>query len=101
MNCGVCGDRGLVKLNWADAEPDFGVCLCLEGLRMRVDRNNGNAVAPLWMLWCAREQVDPSRIFLLEEVLTPAELADKGLAKQAEIETREAALLRIGKRSKR
>ena len=101
MNCGVCGDKGLVKLNWSDADPDFGVCLCEEGLRLRVDRNNGKTVAPMWMVWCAREQIAPSRMFLLEEVLTPSELTEKGLSRPLgpSVVTREAALLGVGKKS--
>jgi hypothetical protein len=97
MTCEVCGDKGLVRLNWADAPDDYAVCLCEEGLRLRVDRNNGKSVAPLWLVWCGREQIDPSRMFLIEEVLTPDELTERELRKPAVSMNREAALLAAGK----
>lgn len=97
MSCSVCSDKGLVRLNWADADPDFAVCLCEMGLRLRVNRNEGRDVAPLWHVWCAREQIDPSRVFLVEDVLTPAELAERGLSLTLPQGDREAALLAAGK----
>jgi hypothetical protein len=94
-------DRGIVRLNWADAPDDFAVCLCEMGLRLRVDRNHTAAsVAPLWRVWCAREQVDPSRMFLIEEVLTPSELRERGVREEPTVMDREAALLAAGKARK-
>lgn len=97
--CGVCQDKGIVKVNWEDAPSDFAVCLCSAGLSMRVDRNATAPVAPLWWVWCAREQVDRSRVFMLEDVLTPEELTAAGLGPlwEPSPESREEALLRAGK----
>jgi hypothetical protein len=100
MNCEVCSDKGIVRVNWADAPDDYAVCLCEEGLRLRVDRNHGKTVSTLWMVWCAREQIDPSRMFLIEEVLTPDELTERELRKPPVSMNREAALLAAGKQGK-
>lgn len=101
MNCGVCLDKGIVRLNWADAPDDYAVCLCEMGLRLRVNRNNDAQTVPLWMVWCAREQVDPSRVFLVEDVLTPDELRERGLSSAPVAEIgREAALLAAGRTRK-
>jgi hypothetical protein len=75
MDCDVCHGKGLVTLNWADAEPDYALCLCPVGLDMRGEVGPGKRQPfALWQVWAARAQVDPSRIVLLEEALTPSEL---------------------------
>lgn len=103
MTCAMCGGHGLVRLNWNDAPEDYAVCLCAAGLAMRNERNNGKAVAPLWAVWCAREGIAPSRMYLLEEALTAEELAEAGFAPAPPptVKDRETALLEAGRRSSR
>jgi hypothetical protein len=102
VTCSTCQDKGLVRVNWQDADPDFAVCLCATGLSLRVDRNYTAAVSPRWHVWCAREQVDPSRVWMLEDILTPQELAERGfgVAPDVRVPDREAALLAAGKTRK-
>lgn len=101
--CALCGDRGLVRVNWADVAEDYAVCLCETGLRLRVNRNRGEEVTPLWKVWAFREGVELARIVLLEDILTPAELAAKGFLApgQHDARSREAALLAAGKKAPR
>ena len=97
LDCPVCADRGIVRVNWEDAPPDFAICVCGTGLSLRVDRNYTHVTAPLWHLWCAREGISQERVFLLEDVLTPDELTARGIpAAEPSDETRETALLRAG-----
>ena len=95
--CGTCADKGIVRLNWEDAPDDFAVCLCEAGLRLRTNRNDGHKVIPLWQVWCARERVDPERVFMVEDVLTPDELRERELSKPVSRLDRAAALLAAGK----
>jgi hypothetical protein len=102
MDCVICRDKGLVRLNWAGAPEDFAVCLCEIGLRLRVDRNHtATSVAPLWRVWAAREHVDPDRIFMLEDVLTPVELNDLGFNKTAVVDSMAAIIAAAQARSDR
>jgi hypothetical protein len=98
MSCDTCGDKGLVKLDWSDAPPDFGMCLCPAGLWYR----RGTAQSGYgWQLWAATHGVEPSRVVRLEDVLTAAELAACGFgATQPAAVDHEAALLAAGKRKK-
>ena len=76
--CPVCGGAvGIVRVRYHDGAPDaFGVCFCPAGLQMRNTTNGATRTAyPLWMLWAAREQVDPTQVAMVEELLTDAELA--------------------------
>lgn len=78
MNCPVCGDKGVVRVRYRDdSTDDFGVCLCGIGQGLRHDRNAlGKALNYfLWHIWAAREQVELSRMFMVEELLTDDELA--------------------------
>lgn len=100
MNCQVCADHGMVKLNWSDAPTEYGICLCQIGRELRISRNVRSKVTPLWQVWAAREQVDPSLVWMLEDVLTPAELTElgfHGVVGEPSAESREAALMAAGK----
>jgi hypothetical protein len=99
----MCGGKGIVVLNWSDAPHDYAVCLCETGERYRMDRNHGRRVTPQWAIWCAREGIAPSRMYLLEEALTAEELAEAGFGNldRQTPRSREAALLEAGKRSSR
>jgi hypothetical protein len=77
MSCRTCIDIGIVTLNFQEGD-EYGICLCPMGERMRSAVNNGHQAAPLWRVWCAREQVDPSLVHPIEDVLTPAELTERG-----------------------
>jgi hypothetical protein len=79
MNCSTCQDIGIVKLNFQEGD-EYGICLCPKGEEMRRSANSRHAVAPLWRVWAAQQQIDPSRIHPIEDVLTPAELTERGFA---------------------
>jgi hypothetical protein len=99
VNCQSCGDVGIVRVPWSNAPDDFAVCLCKAGHQMRDETNAGKPTGyALWQVWAYREQIDPSRLFLLEEILTPEELAARGFTVTPAVMSREAALLNAGKR---
>ena len=98
MKCSTCADKGLIRLNWADAPDEFAVCLCAAGLGWRDSYNNGKETNPMWELWCAIEGIEQDRVWCIEDVLTAAELAERGFSKAvAAAESRETALLRAAK----
>jgi hypothetical protein len=90
---------GVIRVPWSDAPDDFAICLCRAGAEMRNGRNVKQTEFALWQLWAAREQIDPSRVFFLEEVLTPQELSERGFSMPARptAVAREAALMAAGK----
>lgn len=102
MTCAVCNNHGIVKLNWSDAPEEYALCLCASGLALRRQEKPEDTWFP-WQVWAAKSGVEPSKVFLLEEVLTPEELRERGLslpsAAPAAVD-REAALLAIGKRTR-
>jgi hypothetical protein len=87
-------------LNWADAPDDFAVCLCHVGVEMRCTVNEGRETSPLWLVWCAQNQVDPERVFMVEDVLTADEMAERGLV-NAPTDTRQSTLLTAARKDKR
>jgi hypothetical protein len=104
VSCPVCADKGLVRLPWDDdAEPGIGVCFCSAAAWYRSNKNAGKTVSVYgWQVWCAREQVDPARVYLLEDVLSAEELAEAGLAQpKAAQQDREAALLAAARKPAR
>lgn len=102
MTCDHCVN-GLRPIEWSDAKPgepvDFAVCLCEHGQAYRRDTNEGHQTVPLWRVWCAIHQVDPSRVFLMEQVWTARELAAVGLGQAASPPARESVLLARGRKS--
>jgi hypothetical protein len=96
VTCPYCLD-GLLPVEWTDAEPDWAVCLCAAGQALRVASNQGKATVPRWRLWAARWGVDPARVYLLEAIYTPQELAAVGLAVSGPVSV-EAALLAAGRK---
>lgn len=110
VTCPLCDGRGLYPfVEPSNPKPDsaitfadlwFAVCLCDAGQTYRLDMNCGRQVAPLWRVWCAIHQVDPNRVFLLEDVFTAEQIAAAGYVASRQKPSREAALLAAG-RSKR
>lgn len=100
MNCQSCADVGIIRVPWNNAPDDFAICLCAAGADMRSSRSRSQTAFALWQLWAARGQIDPSRVFLLEEILTPPELAQRGFvaAVQSPVAAQESVLLAVGKR---
>lgn len=93
MTCDVCLD-GFLVVEWTDAPPDVAVCLCEEGQRWRYAENDDKPTVPQWRVWCARWQVDPARVFMVEDVWTAEELAAVGLGVEPVVAiSREAAIL--------
>jgi hypothetical protein len=98
MNCEVCGDLGMLVQPWTDAEPDFAICLCPAADWYRSDENRGRKVAAHgWQVWCAVHQVDPARVFRLEDIYSAKELAAVGLSVRRANVSSEAALLAAGR----
>lgn len=101
VNCQSCADAGMIRVPWSNAPDDFAVCLCSAGQTMRDDTNGGKRTGyALWQVWAFQQQIQPSRIFLMEEILTPAELAERGFtmpARPTALVGREAELLAAGK----
>jgi hypothetical protein len=97
--CGLCGDKGIVRVRYESGEPDdFAVCRCAVGIRMRTTQNAGRETGyALWEVWASREQVDPERIFLIEDVLP--ELAVPSELKL--VAARESALLNASRKKPR
>lgn len=104
MNCQSCADIGMIRVPWTDAPDDFAICLCAAGQSMRDDTNaNKRTGYALWQVWAYRQQIDPSRVFLIEEVLTPSELAERGFQAAvlpAVAQDRQTALLAAGRGKK-
>lgn len=77
MSCQACGDKGIIRLRYHDGSPDeFGVCVCQAARWYRSDMNAGAHTGIFgWQVWAYREQVDPSRVFLIEELLDDDEMA--------------------------
>lgn len=108
--CAVCEDRGLVPFVATDnPTPDakvtaadllFALCLCRAGGALRFTQNERRRTVPLWRVWCAREQVDPSRVCRLEDVYSAEELASVGFQKATPID-RSSALLNAGRKGTR
>jgi hypothetical protein len=65
---------------------------------MRAEVNNGKATVPLWHVWCAREQVDTGRVIMVEDILGPEELAERGLV---QADASRPNLLTLGRKGKR
>ena len=88
-------------MDWTDAPPDFAICLCPAGRWYRSDRNAGKTTGFYgWQLWAAVHQVPFERVWMIEDVVSAGELAERGLGVQPPVsaESREAALLAAGKR---
>lgn len=108
MSCLACDDRGLVpfvdrdnpKPNAAITVADlfFAVCLCAVGRTYRRRENEGRKVPPLSLVWCAREQVSPERICMIEDAYSADELKAAGLSVKPPSLSREAALLARGRK---
>lgn len=98
MNCQSCADVGMIRVPWSNAPDDFAICLCDAGREMRNETNVKDTGYALWQVWAAKEQVDPSRVYCLEEILTPQEITERGFTMQPVQATREAALLAAGRR---
>lgn len=77
MNCQACADKGIIRLKYHNGTPDeFGICVCSAGRWYRSDVNAGKHTGFFgWQVWAYREQVDPTRVFLVEELLDAAEMA--------------------------
>lgn len=104
MTCAVCGDKGVVKVCYEDGTPhDYALCLCPASRWYRSDVNAGKRTGSFgWQVWAAREQVQPDRMFAIEDLYEPSELAAMGFTTDAPVhqESREAALLAAGKQRK-
>lgn len=77
MTCQACQDKGIIRLRYHDGSLDeFGVCVCEAARWYRSDMNAGKHTGFFgWQVWAHREQIDPARVFLIEELLDADEIA--------------------------
>jgi hypothetical protein len=104
MTCENCADKGLIKANFADAPTGhYAVCLCPAGRAWRKADNMGTPCEPQWVVWAHAHQVPLDHIWLIEDIVSPEELDERGLSVEppaASPENREAALLALGKKKR-
>jgi hypothetical protein len=103
MSCPACGEKGVLLVRYESGDPDeYAVCLCPVGQTMRTTRNAGRETGfALWQVWAAREQVDPMRMFALEDIFTGDELRAWGFGiatATTRSDTRESALLNASRK---
>jgi hypothetical protein len=111
MNCVECEDTGLIAYLPGESPKSlrevvtddlhFAVCLCAVGKQLRLDTNKGRNVTPLWQVWCAKNQVDPARVQLVEYVFEAEDLEAAGWKVAPSTANREASMLAAGKKPKR
>ena len=83
MTCPSCADHGIFRVNYHEdkgADPDFALCLCKAGERVRATTNNGKATHPLWHIWAHQHGVPFDRVAPMEDLLTPEEMAERGFS---------------------
>jgi hypothetical protein len=99
--CNHCGGKGMIRVCYQDGSPtDYAVCLCEASQWYRSDMNAGRHTGSYgWQVWAAREQVDPERIAMLEDLFNQEELANLGFPSGAEISS-DDDLTSIGKTRK-
>jgi hypothetical protein len=107
--CASCEDRGIVPFVPLDGPPDdavtaddlhFAICLCDVGKDLRWDKNEKARTVPRWRVWAAKEQIQPSRVCLVEEAFSGAELIAAGLAAERRADDRSVALLAAGRKQR-
>jgi hypothetical protein len=105
MTCQACGGKGILKVCYEDGSPtEYALCLCPAAHWFRSDVNADRHTGSYgWQVWAAREQIDPERMYALEDLYSPSELAEMGFAVASQTNSdggREAALLALSKRRK-
>jgi hypothetical protein len=107
--CASCEDRGIVPFVPLAGPPDdavtaddlhFAICLCDAGKDLQWDKNEKARTVPRWRVWAAREQIQPSRVCLVEDAFTAADLIAAGLVAERRSEDRSAALLAAGRKKR-
>jgi hypothetical protein len=99
--CGLCGDKGIVRVCYHSGEPeDFGVCVCPIGRHLLETRNawTDTGIA-LWQVWASREQIPVERIFDLWDLMPADELG--GGKPISIVKSRESALLNASRKKPR
>lgn len=76
MTCGSCGDFGICLIVYEDDVKVYAVCLCPTGERWR--QFDKKATGPAWHVWAAKNRIDRGRVLMLEDAVTPEELAARG-----------------------
>jgi hypothetical protein len=97
VTCESCQDKGLIRLNWADHEEEFALCLCPAGMKWRKSSNGDTPTNPAWHVWCARHQIPHERVVRMEDVLTDDELHARGFGLPTLSLDREARLRAAGR----
>lgn len=79
LTCSSCNDLGLFRVGYHDGSPThYLLCLCRVGESLRRATNHGKPVTPLWQVWASRHGIPVEQIAPMEDVLTDAELAERG-----------------------
>lgn len=87
VTCQNCGGWGLSLIVYEDDSRCYAVCLCPIGEQWRAAQTvvnasgeHGKAVAatPMWHIWASLHDVPLSQVKLLEDAVTPEDLARRG-----------------------
>lgn len=81
MTCKACGDWGLKLVVYEDGRQVYAVCLCSVGERWRIvpaPRRFKEPSFPLWRIWAFQHGVFADHVLMLEDAVTPEELASYG-----------------------
>jgi hypothetical protein len=96
--CSLCGDKGMVRVRYESGDTDdLAICRCPVGVRMRTTQNAGRETGyALWEVWASREQIDPDRIFLIEDLMPELVIPESAV-----VASRESALLNASRKKPR
>ena len=104
MTCPSCNDHGVFRVAYTDdngAVPDFALCLCKAGERMRCATNNGKPVTPQWQVWAFTQGIPLEHVAPMEDLLTPGEMTERGFTELQPAQAIDAIAAAARARSKR
>jgi hypothetical protein len=103
MNCGMCGDKGIVRVRYESGESDdFGVCVCTVGRALLVTHNAWTEPGiALWEVWACREQVPVEQMFDLADLLPAQKLPGAASLNAISRGSRESRLLNASRKKPR
>jgi hypothetical protein len=87
MTCQSCGGWGISLIVYEDTSEVYAVCLCPIGEQWRSthtfvnhsgDVGKSERTDPLWHIWAHQHGITVERMKLIEDAVTPEELARRG-----------------------